>query len=217
MTTSAPRTTPEKHDRIVEAAARRFRYYGIAKTTMQEIAQDAGLAVGTLYLYFANKDALVAACAEKFAERHRRQAAEILAGNRPPAEKLRAYVVARFRQADETRTASPHAAEITRAVLRVKPDRIRQEVQMMLEVFERILREGIAAGVFQTATPEMDAEVFLFSLAAFFPSALAEPQQVPLERDLLKIIDWFLAHWMAGPRSKAPQRKRRASPTRTRR
>jgi len=52
-----------KNQIIVDAARKRFQHYGIGKTTMQEIAADAGVAVGTLYLYFSNKDELVVACA----------------------------------------------------------------------------------------------------------------------------------------------------------
>jgi len=196
----------EKHEKIVEAAAARFRYYGIRKTTMQEIAEDAGVAVGTLYLYFSNKDALVAACAEEFAARHQQQAEQILSSDLGPEAKLRAYIVARFRQSEETRTASQHAAEITQAVLRVKPDRIREEGQMMLAVVGRILAEGNAQGVFQVADPERDAKVFLYSLVAFFPSALIKPTVEPLESDLLEIIDWFLGVWRGAVQAKAKPR-----------
>ncbi len=195
-----------KEQAIVDAAGKRFRYYGIGKTTMQEIAQDAGMAVGTLYLYFANKDALVAACAEKYAQRHRQQADEILNSNLPPDEKLRAYVIARFRQAEDTRTSSRHAAEITRAVLRVKPDRIREEGQMMHAVVVRILKEGIAAGQFRNVDVDRDALVFLYALVAFFPNALSEPQIVPLEEDLVSVVDWFLDTWKSGARG--PKRKK---------
>ena len=194
-----------KEQAIVEAAAKRFRYYGIGKTTMQEIAQDAGMAVGTLYLYFANKDALVAACAEKYAQRHRQQADEILNSDLLPDEKLRAYVIDRFRQAEDTRTSSRHAAEITRAVLRVKPGRIREEGQMMHAVVVQILNEGIASGLFRIVDVNRDATIFLYSLVAFFPNALSEPQIVPLEEDLVSVVDWFLDTWKSGARE--PKKK----------
>ena len=184
-----------KEQTIVDAAAKRFRHYGIGKTTMQEIAQDAGIAVGTLYLYFANKDALVVACAEKFAERHRREAAEVLASDVTVDEKLRRYILARFHQAAETRTASPHAVEITRAVLRVKPDRAREEGLMMWENVAKMLSEGTAQGTFRLADPTQDAKVFVYALAAFFPNALSQPAIEPNEADLVEVIDWFLGVW----------------------
>ena len=70
---------------------------------MVEIAQDAGVAVGTLYLYFNNKDALVVACAESFIDHHRQQIDAILTAKIPADDKLRNYILARFRQSEETR------------------------------------------------------------------------------------------------------------------
>lgn len=89
-----------KTDKIIAAAGNRFRYYGIAKTTMQEIAGDAGVAVGTLYLYFKNKDDLVVACAGEFVEQHRRQIEQVLGSRAAAPEKLRRYLLGRFRAAE---------------------------------------------------------------------------------------------------------------------
>ncbi len=187
-----------KTDRIIAAAGQRFRYYGIAKTTMQEIAADAGVAVGTLYLYFKNKDDLMVACAGEFVERHRREMAEVLACKASPPEKLRRYVVGRFRAAEETRTATRHAVELTRAVLRLKPDRLVEEGQMMFDTVVRILREGVQRRIFRVASVEDDAKVFLLSIAYCFPNALTEPPIPPTEQDLLLVVNWFLEQWQAG-------------------
>ncbi len=195
-----------KPQKIVEAARKRFRYYGIGKTTMQEIAADAGVAVGTLYLYFSNKDDLVVACAEDFAARHREHVDAIMASTAPAEEKLREYVVARFRQTEETRTSSRHAAEITRAVLRVKPDRVHEESMLMWDTITRILKQGVEKGRFEIADPEQDAKVFLFSIAGFFPNALADPPIEPRAEDLLLVIDWFLKAWKST--AKKPRKKK---------
>ncbi len=203
-----------KKQRIVAAAVQRFRYYGITKTTMQEIAHDAGVAVGTLYLYFQNKDELIVACAESYAARHQQHAAEILASDAPADEKLRDYLVARFRQAEETRTGSRHAVEITRAVLRVKPDRAREEGMMMWEVTTKILVEGVKQKLFRLAEPAEEAKVFMYSLAVFFPHALVDPPVEPLEQDLLLVVNWFIDVWKSGARAKRSRPKARAGRSR---
>jgi hypothetical protein len=100
------------------AAKSRFHRYGIQKTTMQEIARDAGLFVGTLYLYFKNKDEILLACTQAFREEHERSAALILQSEDAADEKLRAYICDRFRAAKATREGTDHAAEIARAVIR---------------------------------------------------------------------------------------------------
>ncbi len=199
-----------KTERIIEAAGNRFRYYGIAKTTMQEIAADAGVAVGTVYLYFKNKDDLVVACAGEFVERHRREIDKALRSKTAPAEKLRRYILGRFRASEETRKGSRHAVELTRAVLRLKPDRILEEGQMMFDTVVQILNEGVERGKLHVAAVDADAKVFLLSIAYCFPNALTEPPIPPTEQDLLLVVDWFLDSWRAAPRRRIAARAQRA-------
>src|SRR5262249_5808016 len=114
----------DKRQRILEAARKRFCYYGFRKTTMQEIARDARVAVGTLYLYVKDKDDLLVAGTEEYVTRHRQQAEAILASDASAADKLRRYVLDRFRASEATRAGEfSQAAELVREVLRVRPER----------------------------------------------------------------------------------------------
>jgi AcrR family transcriptional regulator len=186
----------DKRQRILEAARQRFRYYGVRKTTMQEIARDAGVAVGTLYLYYKNKDDLLVAVTEEYVVRHRLQAEAILTCDAPAADKLRRYVLDRFRASQATRAGGDrHAAEVLREVLRVRPERRLEEGRMMAEYFVRILRLGMEAGELHSEDPERDARVLLLSLAFLFPSALDERAYVPTEEEALLVVDWFLDVW----------------------
>lgn len=193
----------DKRQRILGAARTRFYHYGIKKTTMQEIARDAKVAVGTLYLYFKNKSELVAAGAEEFVAKHRAAAEALLGSDLPADQMLREYVRSRFRVAAEIRTSSRHAAELARAVLRVRPDRLRDEGMIMWEYMTRILERGVAEGRWSIADPKGDAEVFLLSIAYFFPNALMELPEYPTQAELLKVVDWFLETWSCGTRSAA--------------
>jgi len=49
----------ERRRDILDAAARLFHHYGHAKTTIADIAREAGVAVGTVYLDFASKEDIV--------------------------------------------------------------------------------------------------------------------------------------------------------------
>ena len=200
----------DKRQRILEAARKRFRYYGVKKTTMQEIARDAGLAVGTLYLYFKDKDDLLVACTEEYVARHRRQAEAILACDASAGDKLRRYVLDRFRASQATRAGGGRpAAELLREVLRVRPERRLEEGRTMAEYFVRILRLGIEAGELYTEDPERDARVFLLSLAFLFPSALDERAYTPTDEDALLVVDWFLNVWRQASARPARAKKNR--------
>lgn len=50
---------PERRAGILAAAERLFRHYGPLKTTIGEIAREAGIGVGSVYLEFGSKDDIV--------------------------------------------------------------------------------------------------------------------------------------------------------------
>ena len=60
---ATPSETPaeRKRKRLLEAAAHCFARVGFAKTTVEEIAQVAGVSKGLLYVHFSSKEALLEA------------------------------------------------------------------------------------------------------------------------------------------------------------
>ncbi|WP_134090716.1 TetR/AcrR family transcriptional regulator [Olivibacter sp. XZL3] len=63
----------DNHDKkralIIETATKRFAHFGIAKTTMTEIAKDLSLSKALLYYYFPDKISLYAAVLEHIAKK----------------------------------------------------------------------------------------------------------------------------------------------------
>ncbi len=51
----------ERERRILDAAAERIAHYGYDKTTVEEIARDAGISKGAIYLHFKSKEHLLSA------------------------------------------------------------------------------------------------------------------------------------------------------------
>ncbi len=64
MARSAP---PDRFERLIDAATRVFIELGYRRTQMEDIAVAAGIAKGTLYLYFESKEALFH-CALQYAD-----------------------------------------------------------------------------------------------------------------------------------------------------
>ncbi len=60
---------PNKRKQIVDAARTLLHEKGYAQTRMSDIAHVAGIAAGTLYLYFPSKEALAQALADDYLER----------------------------------------------------------------------------------------------------------------------------------------------------
>ena len=69
--TSSPRKSPSQErsrhtvERILDAATRVFHERGYAGATTNDIADEAGLSIGSLYQYFPNKDALLVALTQR--------------------------------------------------------------------------------------------------------------------------------------------------------
>jgi AcrR family transcriptional regulator len=190
--------TTDKTPAILDAALRRFLHYGLRKTTMQEIARDAGVAVGTLYLYFKDKDALVVGCADRFAEQHLASVQALLAERLPPDRKLRRYVVERQREWLEVGVTAPHAAELAEAVLRLRPERTLDYAREFEKTVRALLHEGHAQNVFRHADPDRDAVVVTLALTPFFPIAGREHPALPDPSALGAVLDWFFDLWKRG-------------------
>ena len=54
----------DKKQVITQAALKRFAHFGIGKTTLQDIADDAGLSKANVYYYFADKEAIIESAIE---------------------------------------------------------------------------------------------------------------------------------------------------------
>lgn len=64
--------------RIMTAARKRFEKFGYRATSVALIARDAGIAVGTVYLYFKNKEQILTALFEESDSRWMAEARALL-------------------------------------------------------------------------------------------------------------------------------------------
>src|SRR3954465_15320923 len=110
-----------KRCRILEAAKRRFGRFGIKATTMLDIAREADIAVGTIYKFFPDKDALILAWVDEHRHLLMSQFEATLQKPLPADDKLREFLRVRFKTVEEIRE-KPAVAELTRAVLRLTPE-----------------------------------------------------------------------------------------------
>jgi AcrR family transcriptional regulator len=184
-----------KRSAILKAAKRRLNQYGVKKTTMQEIAEEVGIAVGTLYLYFKNKNEILIATAEAYTQQHISDTEKILRSPIPATEKLKAYLVNRFRAVQENRLSGSHAAELARAVILLKPQLKEEQDKAVKNNVLTILQEGVQSDILQISDLEQDLEVFLYSIGYFFPMPTTEKYYEPNEEKLCMVIDWFIQKW----------------------
>ena len=136
----------DKHHQIIEAAVRVFARNGYFNSRVSDIAREAGVASGTIYLYFKTKDAiLVTLFREKMAAWVAHVRAEI-AGEPDAVAKIRRLVALHFSVLEN----DPALAEVVQVELRQGHKFFRgasaHEVSAYFELIGSILEEGQAAG-----------------------------------------------------------------------
>lgn len=81
--------TGDKRTAILNAATRVFARRGFFNAQVADVAREAGVAAGTVYLYFRSKDDLLTSIFEKSMTRALEEADRALAGVTDPVERLR--------------------------------------------------------------------------------------------------------------------------------
>jgi AcrR family transcriptional regulator len=190
--------TETPRDTILQAAEERMMRYGIQKTTMHEIAQDVGLAVGTLYLHFKNKDEIVLAIADQCRQYQAEMASDILNSSLTPDEMIREFVMQRFRYVWEYHRDNPHAQEFMRRLIQLEPGCVDAWRQRVEDNIRQILEAGCEAKVFYQEDCARSAQVFFLAIRSFFPYPGDEVSQCPDEAELAVVVDWFVQTWKAG-------------------
>jgi TetR/AcrR family transcriptional regulator, fatty acid metabolism regulator protein len=153
---------PDKPQQIIDAAVRVFARNGFYNSRVSDIAREAGIASGTIYLYFKTKDEiLVTLFRDKMAAFVAALRTEI-AGERDPEAKIRRLVRLHF----EVLEANPDMAEVVQVELRQGQKFFRgasaHEISAYFELIGSILHEGVANGVFRRDLPVKVATKMLF-------------------------------------------------------
>lgn len=158
----AARATPE---RILDAALVRFAQYGFRRTSMEDIAAEAGVSRAALYLQFDNKEAIFRALSEALHERALAAAIAALAGGEALEDRLRTAVEALSLRFVELVYGSPHGGELlderNRLCGDLAADMDRRFRDALARAFERAGRAGAvdltAAGLRAAAAAEVFA------------------------------------------------------------
>lgn len=148
---------------ILAAAEQVFASRGFYATTMEEIARQSEFSVGSLYNFFANKEALYAELKGSIAEAFMAEM-EKRVFNMEPAEALGALVDMRMefleRHRDLLRMVLEESAVGRLNLSRSLPGRCADMFDRYIERLVDIFRRGIRSGVFDDEPPLCQALAF---------------------------------------------------------
>lgn len=143
---TARRGSPMR-DAILQAARRRFQRFGVPKTTLEEVAREAGCSRTTLYAHFRNKRDLYAQLLEQDAEAFIRDASRVLEGRGRATGKIRRIVELTRRTYARNhvmRLAAEADAEMS--LVPVAQGFTRSQERRIVALLERVLEQGVEEG-----------------------------------------------------------------------
>ncbi|WP_019242847.1 MULTISPECIES: TetR/AcrR family transcriptional regulator [Bacillus] len=138
-----------KYKQIIDAAVIVIAEYGYHQAQVSKIAKQAGVADGTIYLYFKNKeDILISLFQEKMGELVEKIEDEVR-GKQSASEKLSVLIKKHF----EILSNDPHLAKVTQLELRQSNKDLRFKINEVLKGYlvlvDSVLKEGIETGEFK--------------------------------------------------------------------
>ena len=139
-----------------------FAERGFRQARVSDIARRAGVADGTIYLYFKNKEDLLLSVFEEKMDMLLARLGEALDGVDDPEQRIRKFARFHFEQVRTNR----HVAEVLQVELRLSNKFLKEyrpeKLWAYLGIFGQIVREGQERGRFRG-----DVDPFLMSWAFF--------------------------------------------------
>ena len=136
-------------DIILEAAVNRFSEYGYNKTTMAEIAKDAGMSAANIYRYYKNKEEIAAACAKDcMCERLDILKSVIRDRNLTAAEKLEKYVLGTLHASQKMLSENKKIDEVVMEITKNRSDLVHNKINNENALITEIIAYGNQTGEF---------------------------------------------------------------------
>jgi AcrR family transcriptional regulator len=214
-------SSDERRNVILQAAGRLFEHYGHGKTTMADVAREAGIGVGTVYLEFASKEAIVEALSlsSHVAVLAAMRAAALRTDDH--ATRLGAVLIARTETFLALRRKGQHACDLLHCAsgaVHVAREHFRNEEGLL---FDELIFAGQEAGAFGAMDPTRAAMLIQRAFVSLTPPLLPEGDEeaLRLAADLTDLVLRGLVarsgHDLSFTPSAASARSKRAEPRAT--
>jgi len=151
----------DKEELILQAAQRRFAAYSYSKVTMDEIAEDIGMAKASLYYYFPTKEAIFRSVVQHEQEEFLAQVKEVLAHCGSASQMLVEYVQLRIKLTERLSNLTQIHQQAWHDVRPISRDLFKIFVQHELHYVIQILQEGKKSSEFHLEEPKKIASMIL--------------------------------------------------------
>jgi TetR/AcrR family fatty acid metabolism transcriptional regulator len=139
----------DKHRKIIQAAIKVFARKGFYNARVSEIAREANVADGTIYLYFKNKDDILISLFEEEMIKIIKSMKDDLVKQKDPIDKVRKFATNHL----SLMTRNQDLAEVLQVELRQSSkfmrDYVKDQYMEFLNIFASIIKEGQEQGIFR--------------------------------------------------------------------
>ena len=183
----------DKRERILVAAERIFARHGFFAAKVSDVAKEAGVADGTIYLYFKSKDDLLISLFERRMQPLNAQLRTAITG-KPPREQLRAFIRTYLQAVHD----EPTAAEVLTIELRQSSKFMKEYENPQFADFLRTLGGIVTAAGLDRTVPSHVAARMIFgvldelALAWVLAKAPFGGGTRPKKFDIVRAAEWII-------------------------
>src|SRR5215204_4866337 len=141
MVAIAPKTSVK--DSILDATDRLLARFGYRKMTVEDIAVEAGIGKGTIYLHFSSKEEVVLSHIDRIVERLQERLREIARSDQTAAERLRLMLLTRVLFRFDS--IQHYTQSLNDLLAALRPSLLKRRAQYF-EAEAQIFAEGLTAG-----------------------------------------------------------------------
>lgn len=187
--------TGNRIDQIADAAMRMFARYGYKRSSMDDIAREAGLAKATLYLHFKGKDDVFRAMLVLLARRIEGRCREVLTMDAPFADRLSALLQGQYGQAYTSCGTGEHLIELKAMMASIAVKELQALERLCVDYARTLFTTANEAGEIDLAKSGVDLDEMIASmLFAAAGAKLGEPPSAEVYAERLdKIARIFAA------------------------
>ena len=163
-----------QRDRILDAAERLLGRFGYRKMTVDDIATEAGIGKGTVYLSFPSKEEVVLSTVDRIVERVCTAMKEEAARDAPASDRLRAMLRARVLVRFEAVAAySASLNDLLGSIRAALLERRVQHFEREASILARVIAGAQQDGELTAGPPRRIARALVLATNSFLPYALS--------------------------------------------
>lgn len=161
-------------DSILDATDRLLARFGYRKMTVEDIAAEAGIGKGTIYLHFTSKEEVVLSHIDRIVDRVKDRLSEIAHSDATAAERLRQMLLARVLIRFDSVQHYTQSLNDLLAVLRPRVLARRAEYfEAEAQIFAEVLNAGRRSGEFSFEDEQATARALLQATNGLLPYSLS--------------------------------------------